>query len=279
MPALLLTLLKFMLHPEGPVSYKTLELSPIGPLLRKYIVKKGENHYRGVVYLFIPEDFKRYEPAGLVEAVAHDVPGAKVVGINRMSRVLRDIVKHDAAQAFLLGGLLVFLLVWIDFRSFSAAFYSLLPLTIGLVWMLGTLRILGQSLNVMNIFVSTMIIGIGSDYGIHLVHRFREGGGLDIRRFMGETGKPIVLAALSTTAGFGSMSLSHYPGLKSMGYVALLGTLYCMIATLTVLVAVLTLFRPEGWKKKDKSRRDAAEGPGTGRTSTDYADCTDLKRE
>jgi len=86
-----------------------------------------------------------------------------------------------------------------------------------------------------------MIIGIGSDYGIHLVHRYREKGPKDIHRIMGETGKPIVIAALTTIAAFGSMSLSAYPGLRSMGYVALLGTLYCMVATLTVLVAALSL--------------------------------------
>ena len=82
-------------------------------------------------------------------------------------------------------------------------------------------------MNFMNIFVTTMIIGIGVDYGVHMVHRYRELGGIRSARRardgLGETGKAIVLAALSTTVGFGSLSLSHYPGLQSMGKVAILG--------------------------------------------------------
>jgi uncharacterized protein len=103
------------------------------------------------------------------------------------------------------------------------------------------MRLLGTPLNIMNIFVTTLILGIGSDYGIHLVHRWKEGDGADMDRVVSDAGKPVAIAALTTIAGFGSMSLSSYPGLRSMGYISLLGTLYCMLATLTVLVALLAL--------------------------------------
>ena len=55
----------------------------------------------------------------------------------------------------------------------------------------------------MNIFVTTMIIGIGVDYGIHLLHRYLETAGRplrDLEEGLVETGKAVVLAALSTTA-------------------------------------------------------------------------------
>jgi predicted RND superfamily exporter protein len=56
-----------------------------------------------------------------------------------------------------------------------------------------------------------------------------------------ETGKAIVLAALSTTVGFGSLSLSHYPGLQSMGKVAILGALATALVAITLLPAYLLL--------------------------------------
>ena len=56
-----------------------------------------------------------------------------------------------------------------------------------------------------------------------------------------ETGKAIVLAALSTTVGFGSLSLSHYPGLQSMGKVAILGALSTALVAITLLPAYLLL--------------------------------------
>jgi predicted RND superfamily exporter protein len=116
----------------------------------------------------------------------------------------------------------------------------------GIVWMLGGMVALGESMNFMNVFVTTMIIGIGVDYGIHMIHRYREvAGGSDETFDSGlvETGKAIVLAALSTTVGFGSLSLSHYPGLQSMGKSAILGALSTALVAITVLPAYMSLRR------------------------------------
>ena len=52
-----------------------------------------------------------------------------------------------------------------------------------------------------------------------------------------ETGKAILIAALSTICGFGSMSISHYPGLRSTGYVAILGALTTAVVAITLLPA------------------------------------------
>jgi predicted RND superfamily exporter protein len=230
-----------MLAPERPITYEDLSKGPIKPLLDKFIVHKADGSWRGVVYLYIPEEFKRFEPHGLMAAIKQAVPGARVTGINVLSRELRASVKHDALLAFVIGAVFVVILILLDFRSLTATLYSLLPLTVALIWLLGCLRLMGESLNMMNIFVTTMIVGIGSDYGIYFVHRHREHDGWDMDRVIDECGKPIAIAALTTIAGFGSMSLSSYPGLRSMGYVALLGTLFSMVATLTLLVAILTL--------------------------------------
>jgi uncharacterized protein len=242
--------LQEMVSPSGPVTYHMLEDSPLKAILDKFIVQKGPDHYRGVVYLYIPEAFKRWPPPGLISMVHEAVPGAKVVGINMLSRTLRTKIQSDALFAFVLGTILVVILILVDFRSIKAVLFALLPLAVGLIWLLGCLRLFDEPLNMMNIFVTTMIIGIGSDYGIHFVHRHMEKDGHDMPRVIQESGKPIVIAALTTIAGFGSMVFSSYPGLKSVGYVALLGTLSCMVATLTVLVALMTLLD----RRKDRAQ-------------------------
>lgn len=236
-----LTVLERMLHPERPVTYNDLARSPLSPILRKFIIEKNPNFYRGIVCLYIPEQFKRYEPTGLSAAIKQAVPGAKVVGINLLSQSLRGMIKQDARVSFILGSIIAFIIIMADFRAFRPAIYSILPLCVGLLWMLGSMRLMNEPLNMMNIYVTTMIIGIGSDYGIYFVHRFLEADGFHMDRVIREIGSPIVIAALTTIAGFGSLSLSSYPGLRSIGYVSLLGTLYSMVATMTVLVALLTL--------------------------------------
>ncbi len=257
-----LEVMQRMLAPTRPVTFSQLSEGALGPILRKFIVQKGPELFRGVVYLYVPETYKKAEPAGLLAAVAAKDPTAKVVGINLLSRFLRQQVVKDAYLAFILGAIAAFVIIILDFRSLLPALYSLVPLSLGLVWMLGTLRLLNEPLNMMNIFVTTMIIGIGSDYGIYFVHRYLEDDGHHMDRVIRETGTPIAIAALTTIAGFGSMALSSYPGLRSMGYVSLLGTLYCMLCTLMVLVAILTLT-----EKRNKADREALNqnGPdGTG---------------
>ena len=114
----------------------------------------------------------------------------------------------------------------------------------GIVWMLAFMALVDIPMNFMNIFVTTMIIGIGVDYGVHMIHRYREcleGSADELHDGLAETGKAIVLAALSTIVGFGSLSRSSYPGLSSMGMVAILGAVSTCIVAITVLPAYLSL--------------------------------------
>ena len=68
-----------------------------------------------------------------------------------------------------------------------------------------------------------------------------------------ETGKAIVVASLSTVVGFGSLATSRYPGLRSTGYVAVLGALSTALVAITLLPAYLAL----------RERRRAPDGAST----------------
>jgi predicted RND superfamily exporter protein len=88
-----------------------------------------------------------------------------------------------------------------------------------------------------------MIIGIGVDYGVHVLHRYLEVRDLppeEFARGLQETGKAVVAAALSTIVGFGSITFSHYPGLQSTGKVAILGALSTSLVAITLLPAALS---------------------------------------
>lgn len=242
--------LKKMLDPEI-LTLERLQESPLSPFLDKFILKKGDNLYRGVVYVYISEDYKRNEPEGLVSAVTTACPDSTVTGINRLSRTLRGEMKSSALKAFLIGLVLVFIIVFLDFKSWKLSLLSMAPLFMSLVWLMGSLVLLKEPLNMMNIFVTTMIVGIGSDYGIHIVHRYTQPGGKNILNIINQTCKPVIVAALTTIAGFGSLFFSSFPGLKSVGLVAALGALFSMLINVSFLVALLTLMN-QNTKKKGK---------------------------
>lgn len=213
-------------------------------LLDRYLVET-EDGWRSAVYLYPPPKvWGRQAPPEAHAAADRLGPKVELTGANVISAFLRSRVLEDARLAAIIGFTLVAILLWFDFRNLRDTLLALVPLSIGILWMLGGMAILDIAMNFMNIFVTTMIIGIGVDYGVHMLHRYRELAGSKREQYtkgLGETGKAIVLAALSTTVGFGSLSLSHYPGLQSMGKVAILGALCTCVVAITVLPAYLSL--------------------------------------
>ncbi len=213
-------------------------------LLARYLIETEEG-WRSAVYFHPPGRVWTRRPPPQAVALARELgPGVELTGANVISEYLRHRVLLDALIAAGLGLALVVAILWLDFRALRHTLASLLPLAIGTVWMLGGMAALDQPMNFMNIFVTTMIIGIGVDYGIHMVHRFRESRGRSAeerRAGLVETGKAVALAALTTTVGFGSLATSHYPGLRSMGWVAALGAGSTALVALTVVPAYAAL--------------------------------------
>lgn len=180
--------------------------------------------------------WRREAPPDLAALVDRH-PEAVLTGPNVVSAELRRIVWGDAFRASLIGIVMVFLLMWADFGSPGRSALALLPLILGMIWMLGVMSFLGLRINFMNIFVITMVIGIGVDYSVHFLHRWFETGG-DPEALAGIS-RAIAVAALTTIVGFGSLALSHYPGLRSVGFAAILGALATAVISITVLPVLL----------------------------------------
>jgi predicted RND superfamily exporter protein len=105
--------------------------------------------------------------------------------------------------------------------------------------MLGVMKIADIHLNYVNAFVAVMILGVGIDYSIHLVHRMSLSGGR-IEAGLLETGKAVVMAALTNIAGFFVLTRGNYPALRSFGWVALIGSLTCLFTALTLVPALMS---------------------------------------
>ena len=239
-----LDLLAKTLAPEGPLTREGVLAVPQGKaLLDRYLVQTPEG-WRSVVKIYnLPGRPKREIPEAAIELAASLGPQATLTGMNVLSRSLRGEIRRDALVSGLIGLALVVVLLWLDFRNIYTAILALVPLLLGIVWMVAAMVALDLHLNFMNIFVITMIIGIGVDYGIHVIHRYREeeqipGG--DPAGAVEETSRGVFLAALTTIVGFGSLATSHYPGLISMGVISILGTLATSLVAIVVIPAYLS---------------------------------------
>ncbi len=223
------------------LTFEEIGKSEFAALLSKYYAERpgdGETPVHTVATYLYPEQGEMpREWYARVSAALEDT-GEATTG-RLVSLAIRDIVREDFSwlTGLVFAGVVVSLL-W-SFRSLRWSAAALGPVFASFALLLATLLIIGHRLNFMNVLVFPILVGIGIDYGIHVVHRFRDGA--PVRAIITETGRAFVLTTLTTMAGFGSLVMSRYKGLSSFGFVTILGMLFVLLTSLVALPAMLVL--------------------------------------
>ncbi len=150
------------------------------------------------------------------------------------------ITEGRAATIWAIIAITLFLLI--DFRSLTYTIFAIIPLIIGASWMFGAMALLDMSFNFNNLMAFPLILGIGIDDGVHMLHRYLEEGKGSMRRVMKYTGRAILLTSLTTIIAFGVMALGSRRGIASFGLVIALGVAFCFITSVFVLPAIVTLY-------------------------------------
>ncbi|MFC1620369.1 RND family transporter [Candidatus Neomarinimicrobiota bacterium] len=163
----------------------------------------------------------------------------RVTGLPSVFRALIEIIGRDGRNAALLTLVVVFVLLTIDFRKPGHALMAMIPLVAGMVWMVGLMHLVGRQLDVMNVMALPLILGIGIDYGVHVIHRWRREGADSVRTVFASTGKAILLTSLTTMLAFGSMSFSIWRGYGSLGIALVIGVGACFLTTLIILPGII----------------------------------------
>lgn len=151
---------------------------------------------------------------------------------------MRDCYLEAAALAL---ATVVFLL-YLDLRSIRHTFLALSPVALGMVCTFGIMGFFDISLNAANMIVLPLIIGIGIDDGVHIVHDFRHQHGKSLYRLTPSTAMSIILTSLTTIIGFGVLMTAEHRGLQSLGIVLSLGVTCCWLTSLLLLPALLSVF-------------------------------------
>ena len=177
-------------------------------------------------------------------------PGATGTPVMNLEYI--DLLMKSYIQASFYAAGVILLLIFLLFRNLKDLVLTLLPLGLGVLWLFGALGLFHIQLDPANIVTMPMILGIGVAYGVYVMDRYREEGG--VRIFASSTGKAVVLSALTTLFGFGSMLFGQYRGLVSLGMVMSLGVIFNLISALVVLPQILAL--------QDKRGGEEEEDPG-----------------
>jgi len=163
----------------------------------------------------------------------------KATGMPPIFNTLMDEIGEDGARATKLAILVIFLVLLVDFRNIKKIVLAMIPLIVGVLWMVGVMEISGLQITLLNIMAIPMIIGIGIDDGVHIVHRYQIEGSKLHRKVFASTGRAIFLTSITTMVGFGSLWFATYRGLGSMGIALFIGVGACFLATVLAVPALL----------------------------------------
>ena len=135
----------------------------------------------------------------------------------------------------------IVLVLALDFRRSSGVLLALFPLVAGIVFTLGLMGLCGLALNPANMIALPLIVGVGIDNGVHVLHDYRARDRRRAYRVGAATGRGVLVAGLTTVLGFGTMLIARHEGMASLGLALTIGVTCCMVAALLLLPAVLNL--------------------------------------
>lgn len=163
----------------------------------------------------------------------------RATGMPPVFKALIEYVARDGRNAALLTLIVVFVLLTVDFRNPGYALMAMLPLAAGVAWMVGFMASVGMMLTVVNVMAIPLIIGIGIDDGVHIMHRWRREGHGSSSIVYASTGKAILLTSLTTMIAFGSMVFSVYRGYASLGWALVIGVGACFLTSVIILPGII----------------------------------------
>jgi predicted RND superfamily exporter protein len=222
-----------LLDSNQRVTYDGYMKHGLADLIDRFIVGDA-SRWTLATYIF-PVDTEQVDR---VQATVSEVDRSQVfTGLTLVNRELARSFLPQFTRGLAIGTFLVIALVLIAFRDWRLSSYALLPTAVGLVWAAGALAMLQIELDLFAIFAVVTFIGVGVDYGVHLVHRTNERG--DPETGVAELAPVIIVAASITMLGYGTLITSSYPPLRSIGLVSVVATLMLAVASLVLLPALL----------------------------------------
>ncbi|HUX20129.1 MAG TPA: MMPL family transporter, partial [Spirochaetia bacterium] len=161
----------------------------------------------------------------------------------------RDYLLQDLPKLFLLAALVILIMYYVGFRAKRAVFLPLAVVTLGTVWCLGLMTLLGFQLTVVSIITPPLVLTLGSSYSIHILNQYyREakqnpGQRTEIINSIDHVNRTIILAAATTVFGFLSLLPASMYQLREFGVATSFGILSCAVLSLFFFPAVLSHLR------------------------------------
>ena len=211
------------------------------PLKRLWLSADGRRRIEIYPKQDMQDDTALREFVRAIQSVSPGVTGAPVMNLEAS-----DAVATAFRQAFLYAFIAITIMLYILLARKKDVFLVLIPLLMAAVITGGISVLAGLPFNFANVIALPLLLGIGVDSGIHIIHRFRTDLPDGKNILATSSARAVVVSSLTTMGGVGNLALSPHAGTASMGMLLTLGigvTLACMLLVLPALLTVVTRTR------------------------------------
>jgi predicted RND superfamily exporter protein len=191
--------------------------------------------------------------ANEVERKANSVHSAGKIyfaGSPMLITSIARLISADLKLLFPIALLVISVVLLLSFRSWRGVVMPLLVCIIAIVWVIGIMALAGFEMSMVSNNIPIVLLAVGSAYAIHVIHRIGQtkstGSNQAIATALAGVAIPVILAALTTMAGFLSFIFGSYlKMIRDFGLFTALGTFFALLLSLVFVPAVLAVFPPK----------------------------------
>ena len=171
----------------------------------------------------------------------------EIIGVE-ISRAITDSQTSAIATTILVALVILCIFFWITEGRPALGVIAVLPIVLVLVWVIGTMALMGIPYNMVTAVITALSIGIGVDYTIHIIHRYEEefahwrDPDVAARRTLASTGSALLGSALTTALGIGALLFSSLVPFQQFGLVTAIAILYALIAATVVVPPLMVVW-------------------------------------
>jgi predicted RND superfamily exporter protein len=222
--------------------------------------------------------------------VAAEVDGssleATATGSAILNKIVQDELLNTVVQSLVITLVATFVFLMITYRitegSATLGVVTLLPVAFSVMWILGTMYLLDIPFNVLTGMITSLTVGLGVAYSIHLSERYNQeltrtrDVWTAMDRAVTGTGGALLGSAATTVGGFGTLVFAILPPLQQFGTITGLTIVYAFLASVLVLPSLLVVWtrfvEPDGVGLSDgDDSSGGAAAPAASATDTPVA--------
>lgn len=233
------------------------DLFEVAPDRAAGVIHRADGEYVAMrMVISVQGDASGEEVTDAMRSVADELEGdgltATATGSAVLNKIVQDQLLRTVVESLIITLVATFVFLMAAYRitegSATLGAVTLLPVAFSVTWILGTMWQLGISFNVITGMITSLTVGLGVAYSIHLSERYNQELARTgeiwtaMERAVTGTGGALLGSAATTVGGFGVLVFAILPPLQQFGIITGLTIIYAFLASVLVLPSLLAVW-------------------------------------